>query len=58
MDDIPTSILADSRIRRYDIYDPYGLNTILSRFSKRNALYDTYKKRTIPLVREDLYAII
>ncbi|CAF1195868.1 unnamed protein product [Rotaria sp. Silwood1] len=33
-------------MKRQEVFDPYGFNTILTRFSKRNKLDDTYTKET------------
>jgi hypothetical protein len=57
-DDVPASIVADSQIRRREVFDPYGFNSILSRFVKRDGLYDIHKRRTIHLIKQDVYEII
>jgi hypothetical protein len=57
-DDSPPSILVDSRFIRRDVFDPYGFNTILTRFVKRNKLYNIPIKRTSHLINQDEYDFI
>lgn len=38
---------------RRDVFDPYGFNSILSRFVKRDKFYEYPIKRTIDLIDRD-----
>ncbi len=44
-DNDPSTIMIKSNIIRRDEYDPYGFNSILSRFHKRSKLYGIDKDK-------------
>ncbi|CAF0956052.1 unnamed protein product [Adineta ricciae] len=54
-DEIPPSILDDLYLTRRQVFDPYGFNSILSRFVDHEPYYNLQKKRTIELVQDDIY---
>ncbi|UJR09550.1 hypothetical protein I4U23_013786 [Adineta vaga] len=57
-DDTPESLFDDSYIQRREVFDPYGFNSILSRFVDHGPYYGMQKKRTVRLIEEDIYDTI
>jgi hypothetical protein len=51
--DYSSPILIDSSIARRNVIDPYGLNSILSRFVKRNRDDDIPRKPMIHFIDEE-----
>jgi hypothetical protein len=52
-DDYSSPMLIDSSIARRNVVDPYGLNSILSRFVKRNRDDDIPRKPMIDFIDEE-----
>jgi len=57
-DDNSSSDPFDSHIIRRHVFDPYGFNSILTRFVKHNKLNDMPTKRTIHLINQDEYDFV
>ncbi|CAF1485973.1 unnamed protein product [Adineta steineri] len=58
-DDIPSSSLdTNLYLKRREVFDPYGFNSILSRFVKRDQMHKIQKRKIIRLIRQDIYDII
>ena len=55
LDDTPIPIIIDPYAERRDVFDPYGFNSILTRYVDHDRLYDAIAKRTVRVLNRDEY---
>lgn len=54
-DDISSPIINDPYAERREVFDPYGFNSILTRYVDRDRLHNAIAKRTVRLLYRDEY---
>lgn len=52
--DEPLPPLDDSELARRAVFDPYGFNSVLSRFVDPRSAYNMYRKRLVRFADDDL----